>query len=200
MPSPLTKLHQLHYLILPKESGEVSELLAVSTEEGRILFFDTNSGTPIETAEWSHENIVPTIQAIGSLGGPHEGVSGRIKDFEVLTHTVNEGSVYQLIVSGSSDGTIRVWGLDLIQFATEVESEIDVSQLNKGAQGRNLDISSARVSGRLVGTFETCNRITCLKAFVMSNITGREPSAISNGNTEKASNVLDEIHSRSHEN
>lgn len=201
LPSPLTKLHQLRYLILPKESGEVSELLAVSTEEGRILFFDTNSGSPRETAERSHENIVPTIQAIGGLGGPHEGVISRIKDFEVLTHTVNEGSIeYQIIVSGSSDGAIRVWVLDLSQFATEAASTTGVSQLDKNAQGRNLRNFSARVSGRLIGTFETGNRITCLKAFVMSNITGREPSAGSNGNAEKASNVLDENDSRSHKN
>ena len=42
LPSPSIKIHQLHYLTLPKESGEDLELLAVSTEDGQILFFNTD--------------------------------------------------------------------------------------------------------------------------------------------------------------
>lgn len=172
----------------------------MSTEEGRILFFDTNSRSSVEAAEQNHENIAPTIQNIGGLGGPEEGIVGRVKDFEILNHTINEGSVeYRIIVAGSSDGTIRLWALDLTQFATEVESSTGGSQLDKSAHGHILEIPSARVVGRLIGTFETCNRITCLKAFVMSHITGREPSAVSNGNTEKISDGLDENDSRSHD-
>lgn len=197
LPSPLRKIHQLHYLILPKESGEVSELLAVSTEEGQILFFDTNSRSPIGEPERTQDDIAPAIQAIGGLGGPQEGIVGRIKDFEILNHTVNRGSVEcRIVVAGSSDGTIRVWALNLTEFAIEKESPTGDSQ-NESSQGRIPEARSARLVGRLIGTFETGNRITCLKAFVMSDTTGREISVISNGNNEKDSNRLNDNDSQS---
>lgn len=172
----------------------------MSTEEGRILLFDTNSGSPTEATERINEHIAPIIQAIGALGGPQEGVVGRIKDFEILNHIAYERFVdHRIIVAGSSDGTIRVWALDLTHFATEVGSSTGGSQLNKGAQGHIPEASPARHVGRLLGTFETSNRITCLKAFVMSDITAREPSAISNGNSEKDSIHVDENASESHD-
>lgn len=165
----------------------------MSTEQGRILFFDTSSGSPIEAADRTLAITAPNIQAIGGLGGPQEGIVSRIKDFEVLKHTINGGSVeYRIVVAGSSDGTIRVWALDLAQFATEVESSIGGSQLNKSAQGQIREAPPARLVGRLIGTFETGNRITCLKAFVMSDITGKQLSTTSNGNNDRASNGLDE--------
>ena len=172
----------------------------MSTEEGRILFFDTNSGSPIETAGRTQENTAPTIQAIGGLGGPQQGIVGRIKDFEVLNHTFNGGSLEsRIIVAGSSDGTIRLWALDLTQFATEVESSTEASKLNQSTQEHIPKTPPPGLVGRLIGTFETGNRITCLKAFVMSDITGRETSAVSNGNNERASNALNENGSQSHD-
>lgn len=172
----------------------------MSTDEGQIMFFDTSSGSSIETAGQSQENTAPTIQAIGCLGGPQEGIEGRIKDFEILNHTVNGGSMEcPIVVAGSSDGTIRLWALDPTQFARELKSSTGRSQFNESAQGPVPEVPQARQLGRLIGTFETGNRITCLKAFVMSDIIGTEVSTISNGNHENASTGLDEKGSKSHE-
>lgn len=187
LPSPSTKIHQLHYLILPKDSGEVSELLAVSTEEGQILFFDTNPGSSIKTAEQTQEHTAPTIHAIGGLGGLKDGVVGRIKDFEILTLPVNGESMECLVVAaGSSDGTIRLWTLNATQLATEVKALRGDSDFNKSSQGLMPEVPSGRQIGRLIGTYETGNRITCLKAFVMSNIMEREASSISVVNRKSA--------------
>jgi protein MAK11 len=186
----LTKLHQIHYLKLPTESRNLSELLAVSTEEGQILFFDTNSGSSVKAPGDTQENtnIVPTIQALGRLGGPEEGIVGRIKDFEILKLTIGEVSRECLVaVAGSSDGTVRLWSLDAAQFAAKVESMNGDSKHDNSAEGLPQEIHPARHVGRLIGKYETGNRITCLKAFVMSEI--RESTA-SAGNHENPMNDL----------
>lgn len=200
LPLPLTKIHQLHYLILPTESGEVSELLAVSTEDGQILFFDTNSGSSTKTAEESQEHIAPTIHAIGGLGGLKEGVVGRIKDFEILTLPVNgEPPKCLVVAAGSSDGTIRLWTLNATQLATEVNALRGDSDFNKSSQGPTPEVPPRRQIGRLIGTYETGNRITCLKAFVMSNIIETEVSSISDVNFKSADNGLNVDGSKCHD-
>lgn len=177
----------------------------MSTEEGRILFFDTNSGSPVEVTERSQENTAPTIEAIGGLGGSQEGIVGRIKDFEVLSHKIKGRSAEcRVIVAGSSDGTIRVWVLDSAQFATEVEplpggSKSTDSAQEQSAQEQIPRLPGVRLVGRLIGTFETGNRITCLKAFVMSDKTGKDLSGTPNGNYEDAGNSLGQNGSQTHD-
>ncbi len=152
----------------------------MSTEEGQILFFDTNSGSSVKTPGDTLENtnIVPTIQALGRLGGPEEGIVGRIKDFEILQLTIGEISRECLVVvAGSSDGTVRLWSLDAAQFAAKVETLNGDSKHDNNVEGLPEEVHPSRHVGRLIGKYETGNRITCLKAFVMSEMRESTPSA-----------------------
>ena len=134
LPNPRTKIHQIKYIDLDPSSERGEEVLAVSTEDGRIIFF---SPKKLQTADG-----IPYGEAVGQLGGRKSGLQGRIKDFEILT----VGDQGFLIVTGGSDGIVRVWWL------------------------RGKDLSSQESStdvGKLLGFYETGNRITCLRAFVM---------------------------------
>ncbi|KAI4719322.1 WD40 repeat-like protein [Aureobasidium sp. EXF-10727] len=141
-PSPPTKLHQMR--IVP--AGEEHSILAVSTEDGRVIFYDLK--TAIEGEE--EDEDVPQCAALGQLGGNQAGFSGRIKDFEVLQH---KAGAPLSIVTGSSDGAVRLWKCSL--------SEILEGAGAEGAKG------AVRQVGTSIGTHETGHRITCLAAFVM---------------------------------
>ena len=94
-----------------------------------------------------------------------------------------------LAVAGSSNGAIRLWALDPTRFTTEVELIRNGSSSSKGAKVATPESLPVPQLGRLIGTFQTGNRITCLKAFVMSEITA---VGVSNGDPENADNNMDE--------
>jgi protein MAK11 len=102
--------------------------------------------------------IIPTCTFIGQLGGSSVGLSGRIKDYTFLELPSDEPSENisstLLIVTAGSDGTIRIWALEKEELAVEETSEESKS-------------SETQV-GRLLGTYETGNRITCLESFILS--------------------------------
>ena len=183
LPYPPTKIHQIRYAGATSQQQQGSELLAVSTEDGRILFYPTLLDSESKKSNQSNQSSVPTLPAIGQLG---DGQTNRIKDFEVLSiqNTQTSGTSL-LVVSGSSDGTIRIWLLDPI-----VCSVNDLKL--KGAPEANgtglLELNSTEVKeswaaqdpassasiGRLLGIYDTGNRITCLKAFVMCDSISRD--------------------------
>lgn len=171
-----TKLHELRYI----ETGGGSDgdgdetVLAVSTEDGRVLFFSTAKDTLEEPAQGM---TLPRARLVAQLGGKEAGVAGRIKDFAVLPVVVegeeeeeeekNEESEEErakkgkdgkdgkekagfFIITGSSDGRIRMWRLGADDLRTTAGED-----------------KTARQVGRLLGTYETQNRITCLEAFIM---------------------------------
>lgn len=143
---PRTKVHQLCYISTSEEDD--TSVLAVSTEDGRILFYSTSPKDLISTpAAEGKENPLPSAKLIAYIGGKEAGISSRIKDFTVIK--IEESKTGSLaIIGGSSDGSIRVWKLsagDLI---------------SRGQKG-------AKQVGHFLGVYETGNRITCLKAFVM---------------------------------
>ncbi|RAL67976.1 hypothetical protein DID88_008700 [Monilinia fructigena] len=145
-PAPRTKIHQLSYVQVGDD--EDTQVLAVSTEDGRILFYSTNSGDLeiLKPAEGKAQPI-PAAKLFAQLGGKDGGVSGRIKDFAVLT--VGEGSSRDIIiVAASSDGAVRLYKLSAAK---------DLAQIGE----------KVNQVGKLIGTYETGNRVTCLKAFVM---------------------------------
>lgn len=148
VPTPRSKIHQMHYL--PSESHPAT--LLVSTEDGRILLYDTSStsGSEDPNSESSKDDI-PSSRLIAQIGGPAAGMTGRIKDFEVIPQSL---STY-LVVTGSSNGTVRFWSLD----DQELASDADASK-EKGFTAKQV--------GRLLGTYSTGTRITCLKAFPMT--------------------------------
>jgi protein MAK11 len=146
VPEPRTKVHELSYVQVGDE--EDVQVLAVSTEDGRIIFYSTKPGDLVtDSSTEGKEAPLPSAKLVAQLGGKDAGLSGRIKDFSILN--VGEGTTKDLIiVAAGSDGALRIWKL--------LVSKDLVSHKGKAKQ-----------VGELLGTYETGNRITCLKAFVM---------------------------------
>jgi protein MAK11 len=142
-PMPRTKIHQMHYL--PSDSHPAT--LLVSTEDGRVLLYDTNTTIPSEAAG---KDDVPASRLVAQIGGPAAGMTGRVKDFEVVPLTQTNF----LVVTGSSDGTVRFWSLD-------------VNELKSEDAGKAEGFTALQV-GKLMGLYSTSTRITCLKAFQMT--------------------------------
>ncbi|EMC91361.1 hypothetical protein BAUCODRAFT_45509, partial [Baudoinia panamericana UAMH 10762] len=150
--TPATKLHQMQFARFggsqATEHGGESELLAIATEDGRVLFFDINN------LEAATEDTLPTCACVAQLGGPEVGVTGRIKDFEVLPCHSSAAKTKTLLVTANSDGAIRLWTLP--QQLAGGQRDVDPEEL-----------ATTRQVGKLIGTLETGSRITCLGAFVM---------------------------------
>ncbi|KAF2429847.1 WD domain, G-beta repeat-containing protein [Tothia fuscella] len=151
-PSPLTKIHQMHYV-----PGMKKNILAVSTEDGRILFYNTS---PEAIAEEKHADIeekyaklppIPEANLIVQLGGKTGGLTTRIKDFEILILPQEQGQpTKSIIITAGSDGTVRLWFLLFEElFMNQQKTTIQV--------------------GQVLAKYDTGNRITCLKAFVMTH-------------------------------
>ncbi|KAK4461911.1 WD40-repeat-containing domain protein [Cladorrhinum samala] len=141
-----TKVHQFKYVDLGSEEAAQEEtVLAVSTEDGRVLFFDTAEESAKPAAEGK---TLPTARFVAQLGGKEAGCSGRVKDFTVLAVEDVKGKRAWYVVTAGSDGLLRVWKLE-----------------NKDLAGHG-DKEGKQV-GKLLGTYGTQNRITCLEAFVM---------------------------------
>lgn len=186
VPSPRTKIHQMHYL---PGTGETN-ILVISTEDGRVLFYDTNSIAPIESANTSEkkDNDTPSSTLIAQLGGPATGLTGRVKDFEIIPISSEVGSSPNsyLITAAGSDGSVRLW----ILLASDLQPE---SKDNKEKAQTGF---TAKQVGQLIGTYSTGTRITCLKAFVMTGKpdeaeeeeeeqqNGRDPDSSSEGDSE----------------
>jgi protein MAK11 len=137
-----TKIHQLRYITIPGE--EDSTVLALSTEDGRVLFYSTAPEDLVPALEVEGTDPgLPSAKLVAQLGGRDTGVTSRIKDFTVLPLEDKEF----VVVTGNSDGGVRMWTL--------TSEEITVHE------------KEVKQVGKLVGTYETNNRITCLEAFVM---------------------------------
>ena len=149
LPSPLTKLHQMCYVNTTKTA--VNQL-AVSTEDGRILFYAADRPESIkENIDTSEIDSIPSARLVAQLGGKEQGVAGRIKDFEIVPiWSESEQTTSFAVVTASSDGMIRIWHF-------EERALIEGSQSPK---------PTAQI-GKLIGKYDTGSRITCLKAFLM---------------------------------
>lgn len=159
-PSPPTKLHQMRTLSRRSELP-AKDLLAISTEDGRVLFFNITGGSP-DATDTAPDKTMPTSPCIAQLGGHAAGLTGRIKDFEIInlpSSAVNADEP-MLVVTGSSDGAIRLWTL----FPSELPGHPGMADAGKGA----LQV------GTLIATRETGNRITCLTAFVLDGKARKE--------------------------
>ncbi|KAI1395702.1 WD40 repeat-like protein [Hypoxylon fuscum] len=147
MPEPKRKIHEICYVTIDAVSD--SSLLAVSTEDGRILFFSTKSEdlTPTTSTEEKAKASLPAAKLVAQVGGKDAGVSGRIKDFAVVKVPGKAGEEDLVIAAGSSDGKLRIFKLAIADL--------------KGEK------SKTKTVGKLLGTYETQNRITCVEAFKM---------------------------------
>lgn len=163
VPKPATKVHQMAYL-----PGSEENIVAISTEDGRILFYDTK-GSGVDTTNGASTNgekgtkgkSIPEASLVAQLGGPAADIMTRIKDFQILaigeqeSGTAIEGAFSYVISTASSDGTIRLWSL--------LPEELQ-AKLQTPAEGVTTPVVQV---GQILAKYETGNRITCLKAFVM---------------------------------
>lgn len=168
---PNTKLHQIHYIDSAGKDSRVANLLAISTEDGRILFYSTSRCLAGRTEEGLQLSDTPICEEVGHLGGVTQGLTGRIKDFSILQSS--EENTY-FVVTGSSDGAVRFWTLDIddLMVPSSVQIVNGGSSISKKIGRASKDDDPSQVSGNqvgnLLGTYEAGNRITCLTAFVMS--------------------------------
>jgi protein MAK11 len=149
-PTPRTKIHQMHYL----PSGSHPSILLVSTEDGRVLLYDTShtsSATGEDTTQRASKDDIPVSGLVAQIGGPGAGITGRVKDFEILPVS----SSTFIMITGSSDGTIRTWFLDIKELEADAEA------------GEGTGFTAKQV-GKQLGTYTTGTRVTCLKAFIMT--------------------------------
>lgn len=158
-----TKIHEVAYVPLGAagDDDDDASVLALSTEDGRVLFFSTatenlvaSSAEDAAAAPGAKNTPLPRARQLAQVGGRDAGVTGRVKDFRVVRAEGAPGVLY--VVAASSDGTLRVWEL------ARTELETTRSEKAKAAAAENK-----QSVGRLLGTYETQNRITCVEAFVM---------------------------------
>lgn len=141
----------------------------MSTENGCILFYSTTETpgkmTPQTEAESRAGLNRPPCRPLGQLGGAQAGVLGRIKDFDILDITVDEDSTHALstllVVTAGSDGSLRIWTVDPKELIEFVKPETGIEVIEGTYESRPI--------GRMLGMYETHNRITCLKSFVLNS-------------------------------
>ncbi|KAI4594814.1 hypothetical protein KJ359_007617 [Pestalotiopsis sp. 9143b] len=150
MPDSRTKIHEFSYVQIGDEEGDGS-FMAVSTEDGRIMFFSTKTDDLSEATATDDRKTasLPIAKFVAQLGGKAAGVQGRIKDFGVLKPAEDSDELY--LACGSSDGKIRAF-------------KTSIAELQKA---KKVQDKEKKQVGKLLGTYETQNRITCLEAFVM---------------------------------
>jgi protein MAK11 len=173
LPSPRSKLHRIKYVNFNQGNEGADELLAVSTEDGRIIFYSTKQLKSSEPDD--SESPIPDAEIRAQLGGKALGLSGRVKDFEVLSLADFEPWKDQfVIVTCGSDGAVRLWLLRRDEIA-KPKSEPP----NGNAENEPRQI------GKLLSTYETGNRITCMVAFAMQK--PQDPAAIGESEFESGS-------------
>ncbi|KAI1819332.1 WD repeat domain-containing protein [Xylaria intraflava] len=147
MPEPRKKIHQFRYVSMG--STTESALLAVSTEDGRIMFFSTETKDLSENEPKKPAKTagLPMAKLVAQIGGKEGGVTGRIKDFAICKVADHRGGELA-IAAGSSDGKVRIFRLYVEELA-EAKAE------------------APKQVGKLLGIYETQNRITCVAAFAM---------------------------------
>ena len=155
LPHPLTKVHQMCYRRFGSDTEDTNDLLAVSTEDGRILFYSTGTlKQQKDSSDHARETAIPDATLIARLSGKDAGVTGRVKDFDIISlPSSTEHDPTSFIVTASSDGSVRIWQFtldDIVRKTSERKPQDTVAQI-----------------GKLIGTYETSSRITCLKAFLM---------------------------------
>ncbi|KAI5283791.1 hypothetical protein KEM55_001358, partial [Ascosphaera atra] len=147
VPAPLTKVHAVKYISFGSEE-EPNDLLAVSTEDGRVLFYSTSETIPNGKGD-DDDAALPAAKLVAQLAGKDAGQTTRVKAFEVLSLEDNPSTF--IVVTCGSDGALRLWKLQ--------RDEIESARSSKKDE-------TPRV-GSLVGTYETNARVTCMVAFMM---------------------------------
>lgn len=164
LPLSRTRLHQVRYFA-PVDGVYLEQMLLLSTESGQILFFPAKShvNDPNDSSD-----ILPSVAPVAQLCETGGLPSRRIKDFEVFD--AGDGAT-AVIVTGSSDGVVRIWSFEvkvIIGLIAHPNRETSSNPLSTGNSHSARDDGPLKQVGRLLGTYEVGNRITCLKAFPLS--------------------------------
>ncbi|KAJ5105488.1 hypothetical protein NUU61_002835 [Penicillium alfredii] len=158
VPGPRSKIHQMKYVSLSTGDDRQDDILALSTEDGRVIFYSTKT---LQEVEDDSESPIPHATAVAQIGGKQAELPGRIKDFEILSleAQAKEFRDHFLAVTGNSDGTVRIWKVAR-------KDIVPTTQATTGKEKEKKD--SISQIGKILTTYETGNRITCLASFVMS--------------------------------
>jgi len=195
---------------MPRGS-EGNAIVAVSTEDGRVLFYNTESaveGATISAAEGAAEAAKqtrggpapPQCRCVAQIGTVVRG--SRVKDFEIFELpsetsagangeadvAVTDDDAPLVLVAGTSDGSIRLWNFRMWELRTArddaaVEAPKDESEKE---EKEDKTKNSVRQIGTLMSTYETGRRITCLVGFVMD-----QPGAAPAGTKGKKAKAVD---------
>lgn len=164
----MSKLHHIRYITVDESEDSKDELLAASTEDGRIIFCSTRETRKPEADD--PEPSIPYTQVRAQLGGRPCGLSGRVKDFDILLLDESQSRLWKndyLVVTCSSDGAVRIWLLTRKELQLAAKKQQDGDSKKQKQEEKGTTTASVQQVGKLLGTYETGNRITCLKAFVM---------------------------------
>ncbi|KAL8764320.1 MAG: hypothetical protein Q9184_000025 [Pyrenodesmia sp. 2 TL-2023] len=195
-PSPTSKIHQIHYVDGGIDEQSHAKILVVSTEDGRVIFFSTKSDDSGKIASSDENRHIPVYPVVGEVGGDAESFRSRIKDFEMLSAPGSKSALLSpLIVTASSEGSIVLWSLDLEASLKQLSSRMHPVEPSKGTNGHSVGPYAPTTSpqiGQLLGRYETGNRITCLKAFIMSEAVDEDDTSLAMlGDDEDANGHLE---------
>lgn len=163
----------IKYLSLDQStSGEESssDVLVISTEDGRVLFYSTATGDNAQT-----DDDTPSAQLLAYAAGKEAGQTTRVKAFEILKPSAWKDQ-YLMITCGS-DGAIRLW-------------ELDVARLTNFLKSDNKKSETVPSISTLIGAYETRSRLTCLAAFVMLPAEERDEDAEDDLDSESESSEV----------
>ncbi|KAI9809891.1 MAG: hypothetical protein M1825_000324 [Sarcosagium campestre] len=209
LPKPPTKLHQMKYLSI--NAADSSDLIVISTEDGRIIFYPSRQISEPPEKEPLDTDVLRGVKPLAQVGGHVVGLTSRVKDFEVIKYSrhtsTGEDQVQVLLVTGSSDGAVRMWSLDTRDLKEDSNSAGDVAvaasvatsndDAHDSSHSNGVSKDPVRQIGKLLGTYDTANRITCLEAFTLS------VQSVQNGSTNSPAvdgdTSLDESSSSDHE-
>ncbi|OQO07318.1 hypothetical protein B0A48_07015 [Cryoendolithus antarcticus] len=159
---PRTKVHQVRFLPLV----EGKSVLAVSTEDGRMVMYELAQKPATETNGTTGDAPPAagklSLTPLAHIGGKAADITGRIRDFAVLP--LPAPSTDLLLITASSDGAVRSWQLP----------QANLARTDPGSE-------EVRQAGTLISTHETGNRITCLGAFVMDERGSGQGNGMANG-------------------
>ncbi|KAF2149768.1 WD40 repeat-like protein, partial [Myriangium duriaei CBS 260.36] len=150
---PTTKIHQARFVPTRTDGPTI---LAVSTDNGRIMFFDLDRYSAlVDAVDTKAEDKLPVCACVAQIESATLSSAGRIKDFELLEVSASGISFDLVFVTASSDGAVRLWGIQSASLTSEAKTS-----------GK---IVTPKQVGTLLGVRETGNRLTCLTGFVMDD-------------------------------
>ena len=157
-----------------------SVLLALSTDDGRVMFFNTKidgtfDGQDDENPDLKKDKVVKIFEAAGQITSD---THSRIKDFQVLRIPDSD---HVAVVTVTSGGTIDIWEIAMETFLSKshanttssvtglADGTVEGNAADKHASnGLESHPQGAHWEGvRLIGTYQSGRRLTCVAAFVM---------------------------------